>query len=103
MKNVGNEIDLRQLAIGDSAALGVNTLIEMTLDLESGFRCRCSDESQDHLVGDERLAAPVLSDDEKTLCTLDLVPLARAWRQVAHGDGDPDFVDQLLESTFHRV
>lgn len=34
---------------------------------------------------------------------LGLVPLASAWRQVAHGDGKAELIDQLCSSTFHNL
>jgi hypothetical protein len=49
------------------------------------------------MMGDERLAPPVLLRDEREEAVFDLVPLARARRQVTHGDREPEFVHQSLQ------
>jgi hypothetical protein len=58
------------------------------------------DQFDDDLMADQRLAAPI-SGDERKQAVLDLVPLAGAGRQVAHGDGIPSSSASFCRSTFH--
>ena len=57
-------------------------------DLQPGLGRRRRDQVDDHLVAHQRLAAPVLAD-EREEPVLDLVPFARARREVADRDRRP--------------
>src|SRR5262249_7941701 len=50
----------------------------------------------DHLPTDQRPPPPVLGDVAEH-AVLDLVPLTRPWREVTHGDAQPDLVCQPLQ------
>jgi len=62
---------------------------------EAGLGGGCGDQLDDHLITDERLAAPV-AGDEREQAMLDLVPLARARQQATHGDRNAEFVGEFL-------
>ena len=57
---------------------------------------RVADEVDDRLVGPQRPAAPV-DRDEREQTVLDLVPLARAGREVADPDCDAELVGEALQ------
>ena len=70
--------------------------IQFAADRQAGLgRGRC-DQLDDHLMADKRSAAPV-AGDEREQTMLDLVPLARARREVAHGDRKAEFVGEPLQ------
>src|SRR6266487_4492241 len=70
--------------------------VELALHRQSGLCGGRRDQLQDHGVADERLTTPVLADPgEETM--LDLVPFARARRQVADRDGQTRLIGQLLQ------
>lgn len=77
------------------ASCWVEVGVELALHRQPSFGRGCGNQLEDHGVADKRLAAPILTDPgEETL--LDLVPCARAWRQVADRDGESHLIDQLL-------
>src|SRR5260370_8833177 len=90
----GGHLFLRHLASGR-----VRIVVELTLHRESGLRRGRRDQLQDHCVARQRLAAPVLADPGKETM-LDLVPFARARRQVADREGGTRFTGQLLSFPF---
>src|SRR5215471_3103308 len=96
MEVMADEIDGFDLCVGDLYAGWIGVLIELTVNLEAGLGCGGGDELDDCLIAYERLAAPVLSDERKQ-AMFDLVPFAGAGRQVAHGDGNAEFVGQFLQ------
>ncbi len=69
----------------------------MAAKREAGGRGRCGDELDDHLVGEQRLAAPV-PGDEREHAMLDAVPLAGVGRMMRNADGDAGLVGELLQS-----
>src|SRR3981189_3542111 len=93
---VTGEVDGFDVGVGhlDAGRLGV--LIEFAANLETGLGRRSCDQLDDDLTADEGFAAPV-SGDEQEEAMLDLVPFAGAGRQVTHGDGNAEFVGQLLK------
>src|SRR5260370_18623198 len=87
MESVWLDGECRRLFIRYLTSSGIARGVELTLYRESGLRRGRRDQLQDHRVALARLAAPVLADPgEETM--LDLVPFARARRQVAHRDGE---------------
>ena len=90
-----DDVDGCEFVVGDVNASGVHRGIEFAADFEAGLRRRRSDQLDDHLMTDERLAAPV-AGDEREQAVLDLVSLARARRQVTHGDRNAEFVSEFL-------
>ena len=92
---VADKIDGIHFGVGDLDAGGIGVLIELATNFQTcPGRCR-SDQLDDDLMADERFAAPV-AGNEREQTMLDLVPFAGAGRQVTHGDGNAEFVGQLL-------
>src|SRR5690606_21436337 len=81
VKGVGLEVDQCEFLVGDSTTARVDALIEATSHREARLGGRGRDQADDNLMGDERLAAPVLGDEGEQ-AVLDLVPFARSWGQV---------------------
>ncbi len=95
MEGIRSERERGHLFIGDLATRWVAVRVELTLHGQSGFGRGRRNHLQDHGVTDERLAAPILANPGKE-AMLDLVPFARARRQVADGDCQPGFIGQWL-------
>src|SRR5882724_6636583 len=89
------EVDGFHVGVGHLDAGRIGVLIEFAPNLETGLGRRSCDQLDDDLMADEGFAAPV-SGDEREEAMLDLVPFAGAGRQVTHGDGNAEFVGQLL-------
>ena len=96
MEVVGSEVEGIHFDVGHLDAGRIGVLIEFAPNLQTGVRRRRGDQLDDDLMADERLAAPV-AGDEREQAMLDLVPLAGTGRQVTHGDGNAEFVDQFLQ------
>ncbi len=78
----------------DSGVVGIG--VQLGADKQAGFRRRAADQIDDRLMAEQRLAAPVLGDEaEETM--LDLVPFARARREVAHADVETGTIGQFLQ------
>src|SRR5262245_40664659 len=75
------------------------TLIEATIDPESSAGGGSRNEVNDHLVGNQGFAPPVLGDKREEPM-LNLVPLAGAWRQMANGNRQFEFIGELLQFDF---
>ena len=75
METVGLEVYECEFLIANTATLWVNAVIETAANGEARLSLSGSDQANDHLMGDERLAAPVLRYKRKET-VLDLVPLA---------------------------
>jgi hypothetical protein len=96
------EIHERELLVRDSAALRVDPIIDSATDSEAGLRRRGGDQAHDDLMGDERLATPVLGD-EREQEVLDLVPLARPRGQLILLTGKVNpIISRRSLSTYHR-
>ncbi len=91
MERVRLEVYECELLVRDSAARRVDAVIKSTAHGESRLRGRSGDQVDDDLMGDERLAAPILRDEGEQ-AVLDLVPLAGSRRQMTNGDGETDLV-----------
>jgi hypothetical protein len=99
VKGVWRNIDAGQFLVGDDDARLVVTRVQGGAHFQAGARRGAGDEIDDRPVADQRTAAPVLGDKaEETM--LDLVPLARAGRKVAHLQLEPQFVRERLERHF---
>ena len=99
MQSVPLETDLVHFRIGDLPACRVLGRVNLGVNFQS-LLGRCSrNEVDDHLEAGEWLAPPILADEgEKTV--LDLVPLARAGRKVAHSNRQSGFVGESLQLAF---
>ena len=96
MKLVWVQADRGQFRVADLAPLFVCAVVQFAAHRQAfGRRGRC-DEADDGLVVDQGLAAPV-HGDEREHPMLDLVPLARAWWEVANRDREAQIVGELLE------
>ena len=95
VKRITREIDGGHLFIRDDAPLLVFVIIEFAVHRQAFARARGTDELDDGVVTDQRLAAPV-HRDEREQPVFNLVPLAGPRRQVAHRDGQTQFIGQLL-------
>ena len=96
MEVVAGEVDGAHLGVGHLDAGGIGVLIELAANREAGLGGRRGDQLDDDLVADEWFAAPI-AGDEREQAMLDLVPLACTGRQVTHGDGNGEFIGQLLQ------
>src|SRR3954452_10758725 len=99
MEGVGFEVEGGHLGIGNFDALLVAGLVETAGNGEAGCGGGVGNQLDDHLVADQRLAAPVLGDEGEQ-AVLDTIPLAGAGRQVVDGDGDAKLVGEGLELAF---
>ena len=79
------EVDSLQFGVGDLDAGWIGVWVEFTADFQAGLGRSGGDQLHDHLMADEWLATPI-AGDEREKAVLDLVPLARAGRQVADRD-----------------
>ena len=96
MPVVGLDVDRLELLRRDLLAGGVAALVEASADNETTAIRRVRDQVDDRLVASQRAAAPV-DRDEREQAVLDLVPLARAGREVADANGDSELVGEALE------
>ena len=92
---MADDVDGGEFVVGDFDRSGVRRRLEFATDLEACLRRRRGDQLDDRLMADERLAAPV-AGDEREQAMFDLIPLARARRQVTHGDRNAAFVGAFL-------
>lgn len=86
----------RHLRVGDSDAGGIVPAVEFSTDVQAGAAVGRTDETDDRRQIDERRAPPV-HRDVREQAVLDLVPFARARREVTDGDGEPGAVGELLQ------
>ena len=96
MPVVGLDVDRLELLLGDLLPEGVLPLVESCANDESSAVGGIRDQVHDRLVGAQRPTAPV-DRDEREQTVLDLVPLARSGREVAHADSDVEFVGKPLQ------
>ena len=76
--------------------MGLEVLVDHRANFEAGGCCRRRDEVDDDLMGDERFSSPVLRDEGEE-AVFNLVPFARAGREVANGDRNVQFVCEALQ------
>src|ERR1700693_486053 len=102
MERVRLDGERGHLFIGEFAPCWVAVRVQLALHGQPGFGRGRSDQLEDHRVTGEWLAPPVLADPgEETM--LNLVPFARAWRQVAHRDRQARLIGQLLYLPFPQA
>ena len=89
------EPDLGQFIVSDLFAKVVPGWVEARPDLETLARGDSPNEVHDGFEAHQGASAPVLSDVAEH-AMLDLIPLARTGRKVAHRNCQPRFVDKLL-------
>src|SRR3954463_8743737 len=92
----GPKIEGGHLGIGHLDAFRVGAAVEAAPDGEAGAGGGAGDQLDDHLVGEQGLAAPVLGDEGEQPM-LDPAPLAGARRQVGHRDRQPGLVGEALQ------
>ena len=88
--------EVAHLRLGDDEAGLIASLIELGLDAQPGGRAGVADQLDEGLEGAERTPAPVLRDVAEEP-VLDLVPLARARREVRDVDAEAQVVGQALQ------
>src|SRR2546430_17198884 len=96
MEIVASDVDSRHLGVGDDDALWIEVVVDLAADGEACLCGGCGNQIDDDAIADERLGAPVLTDEGEQ-AVLDLVPLAGARRQVVDDDVDAELVGQLLQ------
>ncbi len=92
---VSLDLQLAKPLGGDLLVAGIAGTIEARAHNEPAAVGRVADEVDDRFVGPERPAAPV-DRDEGEQSVPDLVPLARAGREVADVDREVEFVGDAL-------
>src|SRR5438105_4727255 len=93
------DVDGGHVCIVYDNAAGILAGVEFAAHGEAGFGCGGRDQFDDDPVADERLGAPVLTDEGEEP-VFDFVPLAGAGRQVADHDVEAEFVGQFLQLAF---
>ena len=96
MKSIAFEVDGLHLCSGHLPTGLVPSSVETADDLEASRRGGPGDEMHDGFVVPQWLASPVLGD-EREEAMLDLIPLARAWREMADRQGPASLIRQVLE------
>ena len=95
MEFVVVELDGGHVGVGDLDAGRVAVGVEFAAHFEAALGSGGGDQLDDDLMADQRLAAPVLVYElEKPRS--ELVPLPGAGRQMADGEGQAEFVGELL-------
>src|SRR5207302_10629635 len=74
----------------------IEVVVDLAADGEACLCGGCGNQIDDDAIADERLGAPVLTDEGEQ-AVLNLVPLAGARRQVVDDDVDAKLVGQLLQ------
>src|SRR3990170_776267 len=96
MKLCWNKSHLAQLGVSDFYARLILLGIESGLHAQARRGACAGDQRHDHLVTGQWLAPPVARDvTEKPM--LDLVPFARAWREVANAQRQSRPLGQALQ------
>ena len=90
------QVQLRHSGVRDFDASGVHFGIQHGFDPQAGLGPRGADQIDDSLVAHERLALPIEAN-EREQPRFNLVPLAGAWGGMTDGDGEAQFVRQLLQ------
>src|SRR5882672_9124866 len=102
MEVVALNVQLAHLLLRHLLTGRVLSLIKSGVNNETRARRRISDETYDDLEGAQWFATPV-DRDEREHAMLDLVPLARARREVADVDRKVKFVGKALKLCFPCV
>ena len=96
MEVMASDIDGGEFGVvdGDAGVVGIG--IELGVNREAGFGGGRGNQLDDDLVADQRLAAPVLSDERKET-VLYFVPLAGAGRQMTYGNSKAELIGKPLQ------
>ena len=89
-------VECGHLVVIDFHAFGIGVGIDLALHFQTGVGGGGGDELHDGEIADERASAPILGY-EREQAVLDLVPFARAGRQMMDGDLDAEFIGQRLQ------
>ncbi len=95
------EMQRGQLGVGDADTCGILAGVEFRENPQPGLGGRVGDQRHDHVVADQRSAAPIAADVGE-LAMLDLVPLTRAGRHVTYVDGLLSLIASSCRATSHR-
>src|SRR4249920_1574120 len=85
VKGCGFQAELSHFFFRDFGAWRISPGIDFRMDSQTLAVGRCSNELDDHFMAGQWLSTPVLADEGKE-AVFDLVPFARARRQVGHFD-----------------
>ena len=96
MKVVPLQLELGEFVVGYFDGRLIQAFVYRGFDLQAGAGLRAGNEVHDGLVGDQRTPAPVLRDEAEQ-AMLDLVPFARAWREVADEQAQLQFIGEHLQ------
>jgi len=91
-----HDIEGGHLGVCDFLAFGIAFGIQFAPNVEAGRRARCRNQADDDREAFQWTASPILAD-EREEPMLDLVPLARARREVADGDRQARLRRKLLK------
>ena len=95
MEGVAGDVERSHFCVGHLDTLGIGVGVEFASDLQSSFRGRCSDQLDHGQTAGQWFSAPILADVTEQ-AVLDLVPFRRAWRIVAHREGQSARVGKFL-------
>src|SRR5579871_5954337 len=99
VERIATEVEGVHLLIRDFEARRIGVRIQIARDGETRCGGRGGNQVEDHGIADQRLAAPILTDEGEE-SVLDLVPLARPRREVADSDRHAGLVGQPLKFAF---
>ena len=102
VEGVPLEMELLHGLLRDFDPSWIRVLIQLAYNCQPRRGRRGRNEVHNYLVTHERLPAPVLADEGEQPM-LDLVPLARPWREVGHGDLQPRLIREPLEFQFPQT
>src|SRR5450755_5059445 len=91
-----------QLGVGDHNTLRIRVEVQVGMYRESALGPGAGNEIDDNLMTDQGLPPPV-HRDEGEHAVLDLVPLARAWREVTHADVQPSLAGETAQLEFPQA
>ena len=96
------QVNRFQFIITYSNAFWIDVGIQFGIDGQAALSGRVSDEIDDDLMADQWLSTPVHADVTEH-AMLNLIPFARAWREVTDGDMQPALVGEFLQSHFPQA
>src|SRR5262249_35537094 len=102
VEDVSLEMELLHGLSRDFDPCWIRVLIQLADHRQARRGRRGRNQVDNHLVAHERLPAPVLADEGEQPM-LDLVPLARARREVGHCDLQPRLISKPLEFQFPQT
>ncbi len=96
MEFVALEVNRGEVRVADLDAGFVGILVQCGLHAQTFIGRDAADEVDHHLPAQQRSTAPVVGDVPEH-AMLDLVPLAGAWRKMAHLNLQAEFIGQPLK------